>query len=229
MYKHTKLVGNGNGDGAASSINLLKSDGQRQQHTYNYKYYFLFTVVILVVVLVTLLLTVVKQLKRDLTTDLQLGLSLSPSAASQRVQRNPSQYPSAERGRASEKNLIGSVIQKMNAATADDEHNDVESSSSSRNTRRRLYVKVYMEGHAIGRKLDLLAHHGFHDMIRTLEHMFNTNILWGDDVDRVHSGHYELHVLTYEDEEGDWLIVGDVPWEMFLSAAKRLKITRTFP
>ncbi|KAM1251335.1 hypothetical protein ACFX2I_033716 [Malus domestica] len=225
MHKHTKLVCNGNGDGAASSINLLKSDEQRQQHTYNYKYYFLFTVVILV----TLLLTVVKQLKRDLTTDIKLGLSLSPSAASQRVQHNPSQSQSAERGRASEKNLIGPVIQKMNAATADDEHNDVESSSSSRNTRRRLYVKVYMEGHAIGRKLDLLAHHGFHDMIRTLEHMFNTNILWGDDVDRVHSGHNDLHVLTYEDEEGDWLIVGDVPWEMFLSAAKRLKITRTFP
>ncbi|KAM2180769.1 hypothetical protein ACFX1R_035570 [Malus domestica] len=185
MHKHTKLVCNGNGDGAASSINLLKSDEQRQQHTYNYKYYFLFTVVILV----TLLLTVVKQLKRDLTTDIKLGLSLSPSAASQRVQHNPSQSQSAERGRASEKNLIGPVIQKMNAATADDEHNDVESSSSSRNTRED----------------------------------------WGDDVDRVHSGHNDLHVLTYEDEEGDWLIVGDVPWEMFLSAAKRLKITRTFP
>ena len=23
----------------------------------------------------------------------------------------------------------------------------------------------------------------------------------------------EFHVLTYEDEEGDWLMVGDVPWE----------------
>ncbi|XP_048434482.1 LOW QUALITY PROTEIN: auxin-responsive protein IAA30-like, partial [Pyrus x bretschneideri] len=117
------------------------------------------------------------------------------------------------RGRASDKNLIKPVIQKMNAATADDDYNDIENSSSSRNTRRRLYVKVYMEGHAIGRKLDLLAHHGFHDTIWTLQHMFNTNILWGDDVDRVHSGHYELHVLTYEDEEGDWLIVGDVPWK----------------
>lgn len=41
----------------------------------------------------------------------------------------------------------------------------------------RLYVKVYMEGHPIGRKLDILAHHGYHDLITTLDHMFNTNIL----------------------------------------------------
>ncbi|QCE07177.1 auxin-responsive protein IAA [Vigna unguiculata] len=34
------------------------------------------------------------------------------------------------------------------------------------------------------------------------------------------------HVLTYEDGEGDLIMVGDVPWEMFLSAVKRLKITR---
>lgn len=23
----------------------------------------------------------------------------------------------------------------------------------------------------------------------------------------------QYHVLTYKDKEGDWLIVGDVPWE----------------
>lgn len=26
-----------------------------------------------------------------------------------------------------------------------------------------------------------------------------------------HSGKY--HILTYEDKEGDWMMVGDVPWE----------------
>lgn len=36
----------------------------------------------------------------------------------------------------------------------------------------------------------------------------------GDEVDRVHSeSGRDVHVLTYEDEEGDWLMVGDVPWE----------------
>lgn len=45
------------------------------------------------------------------------------------------------------------------------------------NGNETLYVKVYMEGHPIGRKLDVLAHHGYHDLITTLDHMFNTNIL----------------------------------------------------
>jgi auxin-responsive protein IAA len=31
------------------------------------------------------------------------------------------------------------------------------------------------------------------------------------DDDPVHSDKY--HVLTYEDKEGDWMMVGDVPWE----------------
>lgn len=40
-----------------------------------------------------------------------------------------------------------------------------------------FFVKVYMEGIPIGRKLDLLAHDGYHELIRTLDNMFNTNIL----------------------------------------------------
>lgn len=24
---------------------------------------------------------------------------------------------------------------------------------------------------------------------------------------------WNFHVLTYEDQEGDWMMVGDVPWE----------------
>ncbi|KAI7747629.1 hypothetical protein M8C21_024624 [Ambrosia artemisiifolia] len=34
-------------------------------------------------------------------------------------------------------------------------------------------------------------------------------------------------VLTYEDKEGDWMLVGDVPWRMFLSTVKRLRIMKT--
>ncbi|KAB1669670.1 hypothetical protein ES319_1Z022000v1, partial [Gossypium barbadense] len=88
-----------------------------------------------------------------------------------------------------------------------------------------FYVKVYMEGIPIGRKLDLLAHESYYDLIRTLEHMFHTNIIWAEaEMDRDHYEKY--HVLTYEDKEGDWMMVGDVPWEMFLSAVRRLKISK---
>ncbi|GAA0163427.1 hypothetical protein LIER_19299 [Lithospermum erythrorhizon] len=87
----------------------------------------------------------------------------------------------------------------------------------------KLFVKVYMEGISIGRKLDLLALDGYHDLINTLEFMFRTTIIWAEG-EEIHPEN--SHVLTYEDKEGDWMIVGDVPWEAFLSTVKRLKITR---
>ncbi|KHN00245.1 Auxin-responsive protein IAA30 [Glycine soja] len=87
-----------------------------------------------------------------------------------------------------------------------------------------FFVKVYMEGIPIGRKLNLLAHDGYHELVKTLEQMFDTTILWGTEMDGVQPD--RCHVLTYEDGEGDLIMVGDVPWEMFLSAVKRLKITR---
>ncbi|KAG6473099.1 hypothetical protein ZIOFF_067006 [Zingiber officinale] len=37
-------------------------------------------------------------------------------------------------------------------------------------------------------------------------------------------GGYNSYKVTYEDEEGDWMLVGDVPWEAFIKSAKRLKI-----
>ncbi|KAI4363737.1 hypothetical protein MLD38_019915 [Melastoma candidum] len=86
-----------------------------------------------------------------------------------------------------------------------------------------FYVKVYMEGIPIGRKLDLLAHDGFHELVTTVDSMFNTSIIWSEMDEAQSEG---CHVLTYEDKEGDWLMVGDVPWEVFLSSVRRLKITR---
>lgn len=44
-------------------------------------------------------------------------------------------------------------------------------------------------------------------------HVYTTG---GADVDETHSRMQncdDFHVLTYEDEEGDWMMVGDVPWE----------------
>lgn len=40
-----------------------------------------------------------------------------------------------------------------------------------------LFVKVYMEGVPIGRKLDLLSHDGYGDLSERLAHMFKTPIL----------------------------------------------------
>ncbi|XP_061366163.1 auxin-responsive protein IAA30 [Gastrolobium bilobum] len=74
-----------------------------------------------------------------------------------------------------------------------------------------FFVKVYMEGIPIGRKLNILAHDGYNELVKTLEHMFDTTILWGTEMNGVQPE--RCHVLTYEDEEGDLVMVGDVPWE----------------
>ncbi|KAJ4847469.1 hypothetical protein Tsubulata_019175, partial [Turnera subulata] len=136
------------------------------------------------------------------STDLRLGLSISTSQQfnSYMQSEQPSDWPP-----------INPVLRKAVAT----EENECNSAT--------FFVKVYMEGIPIGRKLDLLALDGYHDLINTLDNMFETNIL-GSEMD---GEHYEqFHVLTYEDKEGDWLMVGDVPWEMFLSSVRRLKITR---
>ncbi|RWV82904.1 hypothetical protein GW17_00055553 [Ensete ventricosum] len=78
-----------------------------------------------------------------------------------------------------------------------------------------------MEGIPIGRKLDLYAHESYSGLIQTLGRMFRTSIVYPET-----AGVPCDHVLTYEDKEGDWMMVGDVPWELFLIAVKRLKIIR---
>ncbi|GFY98364.1 indoleacetic acid-induced protein 8 [Actinidia rufa] len=43
-------------------------------------------------------------------------------------------------------------------------------------------------------------------------------------MDLLHGAEY---VLTYEDKDGDWMLVGDVPWEMFTGSCKRLRIMKS--
>ncbi|XP_039129700.1 auxin-responsive protein IAA4-like isoform X2 [Dioscorea cayenensis subsp. rotundata] len=86
-----------------------------------------------------------------------------------------------------------------------------------------FFVKVNMDGIPIGRKLDLFTLNSYEALTKTLSKMFRTSIL-RPDLAQVPSKN--SHVLIYEDKEGDWMMVGDVPWEMFLATVKRVKITR---
>ncbi|RYR78054.1 hypothetical protein Ahy_A01g002787 isoform B [Arachis hypogaea] len=71
-----------------------------------------------------------------------------------------------------------------------------------------------MEGIPIGRKLNILAHGSYHELVKRLENMFDTTILWGTEMDEVVVQPGErCHVFTYEDDGGDLVMIGDVPWE----------------
>ncbi|KAG9459994.1 hypothetical protein H6P81_004502 [Aristolochia fimbriata] len=141
---------------------------------------------------------------RDLSTDLRLGLSLSAAS--------PNEDSSISREQPSDWPPIKPLLRSRLAGNGSHRHHHAT-----------FFVKVYMEGVPIGRKLDLLAHDSYSGLITALQLMFSTTILFPD-VAQVSSTN--CHVLTYEDKEGDWMLVGDVPWELFLTSVKRLKITR---
>uniref|UniRef100_A0A0E0L8C2 Auxin-responsive protein n=1 Tax=Oryza punctata TaxID=4537 RepID=A0A0E0L8C2_ORYPU len=85
------------------------------------------------------------------------------------------------------------------------------------------YVKVKMEGFAIGRKLDLSILGSYTELLDKLHRMFpSTNQGAEDDEHDLRRRH--PYAVTYEDGEGDWMLVGDVPWEAFAKSVKRLKI-----
>ncbi|KAM0909250.1 hypothetical protein ACQ4PT_014927 [Festuca glaucescens] len=93
------------------------------------------------------------------------------------------------------------------------------------------WVKVNMDGEVIGRKVDLNAHRSYKTLALALEIMFSkpsASLCAPSSTKSLklldNSSEYQL---TYEDRDGDWMLVGDVPWEMFVGSVKRLRIMRT--
>ncbi|MQM12155.1 hypothetical protein Taro_045070 [Colocasia esculenta] len=99
------------------------------------------------------------------------------------------------------------------------------------------YVKVSMDGAPYLRKVDLRMYRSYQELSMALEKMFSsfTSAAGNCDsqlrdfmnenklVDLLNGSEY---VPTYEDKDGDWMLVGDVPWEMFVDSCKRLRIMK---
>lgn len=96
-----------------------------------------------------------------------------------------------------------------------------------------LFVKVNMEGVPIGRKIDLNTRNGYKSLALALEDMFHRpanfqeNGFFGPLKKSWLVEDCSDYLLTYEDKEGDWMLVGDVPWRMFVTTVKRLRIVKT--
>ncbi|CAL5432549.1 unnamed protein product [Camellia sinensis] len=119
-------------------------------------------------------------------------------------------------------------------------HENKNNVKEKRQLKTSLFVKVNMDGIPIGRKVDLSAHNCYETLAQTLEDMFcRPTSVRGPSMEahnirteatgppsKLLDGSSEF-VLTYEDREGDWMLAGDVPWGMFLSSVKRLRIMRT--
>ncbi|KAK9149531.1 hypothetical protein Scep_008288 [Stephania cephalantha] len=88
----------------------------------------------------------------------------------------------------------------------------------------KMYVKVSKDGAPILRKIDLNTHKGYADLVVQFEELFGCFAVEGG-VLRDYSDKSEF-VPIYEDKDGDWMLLGDVPWEMFIESCKRLRIMR---
>ncbi|XP_068665800.1 auxin-responsive protein IAA12-like [Aristolochia californica] len=128
---------------------------------------------------------------------------------------------------------------KKNAINSNNKINNNTSNIREKGLGKSLFVKVNMDGIPIGRKVDLSAHASYQSLAQTLENMFYKPTTKSQSRASDHEVKAETpkisklldesseFVLTYEDREGDWMLVGDVPWGMFLSTVKRLRIMRT--
>lgn len=86
-----------------------------------------------------------------------------------------------------------------------------------------MFVKVSMDGAPYLRKIDLNVYSGYPDLLKALEAMFKLSIGQYSEREGYKGSEY---APAYEDKDGDLMLVGDVPWEMFLSSCKRLRIMK---
>ncbi|XP_056854392.1 auxin-responsive protein IAA17-like isoform X1 [Raphanus sativus] len=102
-----------------------------------------------------------------------------------------------------------------------------------------VFVKVSMDGAPYLRKVDLKMYKSYDELSNALSNMFSSFTMvegknGGEEGmidfmnerklrDVVNSWDY---VPSYEDKDGDWMLVGDVPWPMFVDTCKRLRLMK---
>ncbi|XP_017250002.1 auxin-induced protein 22D [Daucus carota subsp. sativus] len=86
-----------------------------------------------------------------------------------------------------------------------------------------MYVKVSMDGAPFLRKIDLKVYNNYPELLEALQNMFKCSI--GVYSEREGYNGSE-HAPTYEDKDGDLMLAGDVPWEMFVTSCKRMRIMK---
>ncbi|KAI3761593.1 hypothetical protein L1987_52013 [Smallanthus sonchifolius] len=104
-----------------------------------------------------------------------------------------------------------------------------------------FFVKINMIGVPIGRKVDLNAYDSYEKLSVAVDQLFRGLLAAQNDTSggRVNGNHEHEKAITgllhgngeyslvYEDNEGDRMLVGDVPWHMFVSSVKRLRVIKS--
>uniref|UniRef100_A0A0D9ZEF7 Auxin-responsive protein n=1 Tax=Oryza glumipatula TaxID=40148 RepID=A0A0D9ZEF7_9ORYZ len=94
-----------------------------------------------------------------------------------------------------------------------------ETDQGRKNKGGGLYVKVSMDGAPYLRKVDLRMYGGYRELRDALDALFGC---FSADAS-ASAAHF---AVAYEDKDGDLMLAGDVPWDMFISSCKKLRIMR---
>ncbi|XP_038986301.1 auxin-responsive protein IAA7-like isoform X2 [Phoenix dactylifera] len=121
------------------------------------------------------------------------------------------------------------------------ENGGLETAIKPENGGKGLFVKINMDGIPIGRKVDLKAYDSYEKLPLAVNELFQGLLAAQRDplaagnqknpeekpaITGLLDGNGE-YTLVYEDDEGDKMLVGDVPWDMFVSMAKRLRVLKS--
>ncbi|CAL0332408.1 unnamed protein product [Lupinus luteus] len=176
----------------------------------------------------------------------------SPSSANTAVANNISQKRNAPGPlvgwppiRSFRKNLASSSTSKPPPESSQQEkHDNVVGKTHVHNygnDGKGLFVKINMDGVPIGRKVDLNACNSYENLSSSVDELFRDLLAAQRDscADGVNNKKREEkpimdlldgsgeYTLVYEDNEGDRMLVGDVPWHMFLSTVKRVRVLKS--
>ena len=124
-------------------------------------------------------------------------------------------------------------FRKNTMATSSGKKNENVGNASSGS----LFVKVSMDGAPYLRKVDLKTYSNYMQLSSALKKMFSCFTIGqcgtqglkgrdGNSESNLKDLNGSEYVLTFEDKDGDWMLVGDVPWEMFIDSCKKLRIMK---
>ncbi|CAD6247519.1 unnamed protein product [Miscanthus lutarioriparius] len=172
----------------------------------------------------------------------------SPAAATENARLASTNNASQARQRSPNTPVIGWPpvrAFRRNLATSSkaslEHQNGKKAARPEQTTKRAPFVKINMDGIPIGRKIDLNALGSYDELSLSVDKLFRW--LLAAQQDPLDAGTEECspeevaisglldgtgeYTLVYEDYEGDRVLVGDVPWGMFVSSVKRLRVLKT--
>ncbi|KAK4365960.1 hypothetical protein RND71_013840 [Anisodus tanguticus] len=176
------------------------------------------------------------------TVDLKLNLQSTDSPAMKKDQKmnNPPKETSCNKDTVeppAKAQVVGwPPVRSYRKNVMAQKGNNNEESDKGGSSSSVAFVKVSMDGAPYLRKVDLKMYKSYQQLSDSLTKMFSSFTMgnYGAQgmidfmnerklMDLLNSSDY---VPTYEDKDGDWMLVGDVPWEMFVDSCKRLRIMK---